>query len=174
MTSTIASSSADVAHFPALDELERLVGEIGGLQSKLILLVGNDGKTRLLSALAQRLDTTPFNVGAELGHRLAATPVAERAFSANELLRKITDSARGDAPLLLDNLEVLFEPSLKVNPLDLIKRLAHSRRVVAVWPGDMRDDRLVYASMGHPEHRDYTRDGVVVFETAQGQQGTRT
>ncbi|MNW07490.1 hypothetical protein D3C71_2041140 [compost metagenome] len=86
----------------------------------------------------------------------------------------MTDSVRGDAPLLLDNLEVLFEPSLKINPLDLIKRLAHSRRVVAVWPGEMRDDRLVYASMGHPEYRDYSRDGVVVFETAHGQQGTRT
>lgn len=159
---------------PVLDRLERLVGEIGDLQSKLILLVGNGGKTRLLRTLAQRLNVAPFNLGVKLGHRLAATPVSERGFSANELLRELTDSARGDAPLMLDNLEVLFEPSLKINPLDLIKRLAHSRRVVAVWPGEMRDDRLVYASMGHPEYRDYTRDGVVVFETAHGQQGTRT
>ena len=159
---------------PVLDRLERLVGEIGDLQSKLILLVGTGGKTRLLHALAQRLNVAPFNLGVKLGHRLAATPVSERGFSANELLREITDGARDDAPLMLDNLEVLFEPSLKINPLDLIKRLAHSRRVVAVWPGEMRDDRLVYASMGHPEYRDYSRDGVVVFETAQGQQGTRT
>ncbi len=166
--------SQGISSNPVLDRLERLVGEIGDLQSKLILLVGNGGKTRLLHALAQRLNAAPFNLGVKLGHRLAATPVSERGFSANELLREITDSARGDAPLMLDNLEVLFEPSLKINPFDLIKRLAHSRRVVAVWPGEMRDDRLVYASMGHPEYRDYTRDGVVVFETAQGQQGTRT
>jgi hypothetical protein len=159
---------------PVLDRLERLVGEIGDLQNKLILLVGNGGKTRLLRTLAQRLNVAPFNLGVKLGHRLAATPVFERGFSANELLREITDIARGDAPLMLDNIEVLFEPSLKINPLDLIKWLAHSRRVVAVWPGEMRDDRLVYAGMGHPEYRDYSRDGVVVFETAQGQQGTRT
>jgi hypothetical protein len=167
-----SATSPVVANFPALDKLEQLIEEIGDLQSKLILLVGNGGKTRLLHVLAQRLKTAPVNVGVELGHCLAVTPVADRAFSANELLRGITDSVCGDAPLLLDNLEVLFEPSLKINPLDLIKRLAHSRRVVAVWPGEMRDDRLVYASMGHPEYRDYTRDGVVVFETAQCQQGT--
>jgi len=131
--------------------------------------VGNGGKTWLLRALAQRLSAAPFNLGATLGQRLATTPASERGFSTNELLREITDSANGDAPLLLDNLEVLFEPSLKINPLDLIKRLAHSRRVVAVWPGEMRDDRLLYASIGHPEYRDYSRDGVVVFETAQGQ-----
>lgn len=154
---------------PVLDRLERLVAEVGDLQSKLILLVGNGSKTQLLRQLAQRLNVAPRNVGATLGNRLAATTAAERGFLTNELLREVTDSARGNAPLLLDNLEVLFEPSLKINPLDLIKRLAHSRRVVAVWPGEMRDDRLLYASIGHPEYRDYSCDGVVVFETAQGQ-----
>jgi hypothetical protein len=139
MDSTIVTSVS----LPALRRLERLVEEIGDIHNKLILLVGNGGKTRLLSALAQRLGTTPFNVGVKLGHRLAATPVSERGFSTNELLREITDSARGDAPLLLDNLEVLFEPSLKVDPLDLIERLVRSRRVVAAWPGEMCGGRLV-------------------------------
>ncbi len=158
------ASLADIANFPAL---ERLVGEINDLQSKLILLVGDSGKTQLLRALAQRMNAVQFNVGVKLGQRLAATPISDRGFATNELLRELTDSVPGDAPLLLDNLEVLFEPSLKINPLNVIKRLAHSRRVVAAWPGEMRNDRLIYAGMGHPEHRDYSRDGVVVFETAQ-------
>jgi len=154
---------------PALDRLERLVAEVGDLQSKLILLAGNGGKTKLLRSLGERLQSLPVNVGVKLGQRLAATPVFERGFSANELLLDITVSARSNAPLLLDNLEVLFEPSLKINPLDLIKRLAHARSVVAVWPGELRDDRLVYARLGHPEYRDYTRDGIVVLETVQSQ-----
>ena len=154
---------------PALDRLERLVAEVGDLQSKLILLAGNGGKTKLLRSLGERLQSLPVNVGVKLGQRLAATPVFERGFSANELLRDITVSARSNAPLLLDNLEVLFEPSLKINPLDLIKRLAHARSVVAVWPGELWDDRLVYARLGHPEYRDYTRDGIVVLETVQSQ-----
>jgi len=164
MTSAIASA-ARVANSPELDKLARLVGEIGDLQSKLLLLVGNGGKTQLLRMLADHIQTAPINVGAKLAHRLAATPASDRDFSTNELPREITNSAHGKAPLLLDNLEVLFEPSLRINPLDFIKRLAHSRPVVAVWPGKICDDRLVYANMGHPEHRDYTRDGVVVFET---------
>ena len=154
---------------PALDRLERLVAEVGDLQSKLILLAGNGGKTKLLRSLGERLQSLPVNVGVKLGQRLAATPVFERGFSANELLRDITVSARSNAPLLLDNLEVLFEPSLKINPLDLIKRLAHARSVVAVWPSELQDDRLVYARLGHPEYRDYTRDGIVVLETVQSQ-----
>ena len=149
-----------------LAKLERLIGEIGDLNSKLVLLVGADrsGKTKLLRELGAKLNIEPLNVGLELGRRLAATPNNKRGFSAGELLREIADKERTDDPLLLDNLELLFEKGLQVNPLDLVKRLAHSKRVVAVWPGELRGDRLIYADMSHPEHRDYSRDGVVVLE----------
>jgi hypothetical protein len=147
-------------------QLERLIGEIGDLNSKLVLLVGasRSGKTQLLRELGAKLNIEPLNVGMELGRRLAATPNNKRGFSAGELLREIADKERTDDPLLLDNLELLFEKGLQINPLDLVKRLAHSKRVVAVWPGELRGDRLIYADMSHPEHRDYSRDGVVVLE----------
>jgi hypothetical protein len=149
-----------------LAKLEQLIGEIGDLHSKLILLVGpsRSGKTQLLRQLGAKLNIDPLNVGLELGRRLAATPNNKRGFSAGELLREIADKERTEDPLLLDNLELLFEPGLQINPLDLVRRLAHSKRVVAVWPGELRGDRLVYAEMSHPEHRDYSRDGVVVLE----------
>jgi hypothetical protein len=149
-----------------LAKLERLIGEIGDLNSKLILLVGpsRSGKTQLLRQFGDKLSFEPLNVGMELGRRLAAMPNNKRGFSAGELLREIADRDYTEDLLLLDNLELLFEPSLQINPLDLVRRLAHSKRVVAVWPGELRGDRLVYADMSHPEHRDYSRDGLVVLE----------
>ena len=130
-----------------------------GIESRNPYMAGNGPRM-----LAAKLNIEPLNVGLELGRRLAATPNNKRGFSAGELLREIADKERTEDPLLLDNLELLFEPSLQINPLDLVKRLAHSKRVVAVWPGELRGDRLVYADMSHPEHRDYSRDGVVVLE----------
>jgi hypothetical protein len=149
-----------------LKKLEMLVEEIGDLNSKLILLVGpsRSGKTQLLRQLGAKLDIELLNVGLELGRRLAATPNNKRSFSAGESLREIGHKGRTDTPLMLDNLELLFEPSLQINPVDLLKRLANFKSVVAVWPGELRGDRLVYADMNHPEHRDYSRDGMVVFE----------
>ena len=148
------------------DSLEQLVRDIRALQSPLILLVGppGSGKTQMLRQLAAKLNSESINLGLELASLLAATPNNKRGFSAGELLREITNNHKTDGPLLLDNLELLFEPSLQVNPLDLIKRLAHAQPVVAVWPGELRGDRLTYADMSHPEHRDYSREGVVVFE----------
>lgn len=150
----------------SLAKLEQLIGEIGDLNSKLILLVGpsRSGKTQLLRKLGTKLNIEPLNVGLDLGRRLAATPNSKRGFSAGELLREMADRERTENLLLLDNLELLFEPSLQINPLDLVRRLAHAKPVVAVWPGELRGDRLVYADMSHPEHRDYSRDGVVVLE----------
>ena len=149
-----------------IEQLERLIDEIANLHSKLVLLAGpgRSGKTRLLRALGDKLNIAPLNVSLELGRRLAGTPNNKRGFSAGELLREIADREQTGDLLLLDNLELLFEKGLQINPLDLVKRLAHSKRVVAVWPGELRGDRLIYADMGHPEYRDYSRDGVVVLE----------
>ena len=115
-----------------IDKLERLIGEIGDLNSKLVLLVGasRSGKTKLLRELGTKLNIEPLNVGMELGRRLAATPNNTRGLSAGELLRELADKERTDDPLLLDNLELLFEPGLRINPLELVKRLAHSKCVI--------------------------------------------
>jgi hypothetical protein len=150
-----------------LDALEQDLVSVGDLQTKLILLAGPErsGKTQLLRQLGNKHGIQPLNVGVELGKRLAALPHQKRAFSAGEILREMAaETGGGEAPLLLDNLEVLFERSLQINPLDLLKRLAHARCVVAVWPRELRNERLIYADMAHPEHRDYSRDGVVVLE----------
>lgn len=149
-----------------LAKLEGLIGEIGDTNSKLILLVGRSGsgKTQLLRQLGIKLNIKLINVGLELGRRLAATPNTKRAVFAAELLREFANKEHAEDLLLLDNLELLFAPSLQINPLELLKRLAHAKRLVAVWPGELRGTHLVYADMSHPEHRDYSCDGVVVLE----------
>ncbi len=153
-----------------IEKLDRMVDEVGALHSKLVLLIGapQTGKTLLLHALARRRGLAPLNVGMELGHRLAAIRQRQRHLQTTTILRELADQhARGDL-LLLDNIELLFDRSLQLDPLDLLKRHAHAKRVVAVWPGELQGDartgRLTYAEMGHPEHQDYSLAGVVPFE----------
>lgn len=98
-----------------------------------------------------------------MGTRLAAMSVKQRALAAPTLLRELTDEHAVTDLLLLDKIELLFDRTLQLDPLDLLKRHAHARRVVAVWPGELRDGRLIYAEMGHPEHQDYGLEGLVPF-----------
>jgi hypothetical protein len=161
---------ADGSFGSPLAKLERIVDEVGALHSKLVLLIGAPptGKTALLQALAKSRDVTPLNVGAEMGYRLAGMPQRQRHLHTTTILRELADlHASGDL-LLLDNLELLFDRSLQLDPLDLLKRHAHAKRVVAVWPGNLQGDtktgRLTYADMGHPEHQDYGLAGLIPFE----------
>lgn len=144
----------------------RLVDEIGALHSKLILVVGRPGggKTALLVDLADRHGAKVLNVGSALGKRLAVLPSKQRALKAPVLLRELADEHADGDLLLIDNIELLFDQTLKLDPLDLLKRHAHIRRVVAVWPGELREGRLTYAELGHPEYQDYGLDGLVPFE----------
>lgn len=151
---------------PMLAKLDRLVDEIAALHSKLVLLIGPPGcgKTKLLGQLAESRAAKVMNVGAELGARLAALPQRQRVLQANVSMRELADGYASGDLLLLDNIELLFDQSLKLDPLDLLKRHAHTRRVVAVWPGQFRVGRLSYAEIGHPEYQDYGLDGLVPFE----------
>jgi predicted ATPase len=148
-----------------IDRLQRLVDEISALHSKLVLLIGvpGSGKTELLQVLGKNCGAMPLKIGSALGSVLAAIPQKQRPIQANTMMRELADQHAVSNLLLLDNIELLFDRTLQLNPLDLLKRHAHARRVVAAWPGELRDGRLIYATMGHPEHQDYGLEGLIPF-----------
>ncbi len=149
-----------------IDHLLQLTKDVALLQSKLILLIGPplSGKSRLLNELADRTQSTVVNVGIQLSPQLALLPQRQRSLQAASLLRDLSDKTAREGALLLDNIEVLFDSSLQLDPLEVLKRYAHARPTVAIWPGQVRDARLVYSEAGHPEFRDHGIDGFVPFD----------
>jgi hypothetical protein len=127
------------------------------------------GKTALLHDLAKSKGITPLNVGAELGGRLAGMPNRD---SATCRPRRSCVSWPISMPLTTcccwtTSNCCSTDPFSSIHSI-LLKRHAHAKRVVAVWPGELQGDartgRLTYADMGHPEHQDYSLAGVVPFE----------
>jgi GTPase SAR1 family protein len=149
-----------------IEKLDRLVEDMSGLNSKLILLIGppRSGKSNLLEQLAERRQARVLSVGAALGRELLTVPSTRRHLHAADMLKELADRFASQGILLVDNIELLFDRSLHLSPLDLLRRHAHARRVIAVWPGELREDRLSYATTGHPEHQDYGIDGLVPFK----------
>jgi len=149
-----------------IEKLHGLVEDISGINSKLVLLIGppRSGKSNLLGQLAARRQVRVLSLGAALGRELLTVPSTRRHLQAADLLKDLAGGFTSHGLLLMDNIELLFDRTLQLSPLDLLKRHAHARRVVAVWPGDLREDRLSYATTGHPEHQDYGIDGLVPFK----------
>src|SRR5690606_21214088 len=116
-------------------------------------LVGRPGcgKSALLAELANRRGMKVMNVGAVLGGRLAAMPQRQRALQANVAMRELADEYASGDLVLLDNIELLFDRTLKLDPLDILKPFVLTRRVGAAWLGELGNGRLSYAEMGHPE-----------------------
>ena len=149
-----------------IEKLDRLVEDMSGLNSKLILLIGppRSGKSNLLEQLAERRQARVLSVGAALGRELLTVPSTRRHLHAPDMLKELADRFVSQGILLVDNIELLFDRALHLSPLDLLRRHAHARRVIAVWPGELREGRLSYATTGHPEHQDYGIDGLVAFK----------
>jgi hypothetical protein len=148
-----------------IDSLERVVEDLVVVNSKLLLLIGapNSGKSDLLQQFAKRRDLKILNVGAALGRELLTIPSPRRHLQASDLLKGLAGEFTSNGLLLMDNLEILFDQGLRLNPLDLLRRHAQARRVIAAWPGALTENRLSYATTGHPEYQDYGCDGLVPF-----------
>lgn len=148
-----------------IDDLERVVRDTASLNSKLVLLIGGprSGKSALLGKLSERMQERVMNVGVELGRQLLLLPKTRRNLQVSEAFKALSDVTSARGVLLADNLELLFDRTLRITTLDLLMAQARIRAVVAVWPGELRDKRLSYAVPGHPEYQDHSHDGAILF-----------
>ena len=126
------------------------------LYHRLVLLVGGSGagKTKVLRTLADQLNAKVININLELSSRLLELTPKQRSLRLPQILREIVDSTQ-DTTVILDNIELLFDAELKLDPLRLLQGISRNRIILAAWNGSMDDGKLKYAETGHPEYRTY-------------------
>jgi hypothetical protein len=146
-------------------EIERSIREAETLHTRLILIVGSrSGKSVLLRDVHQRQKLPLVNVNLHLSEKLLDLPQEQRPLRVADLLREVI-STQASPVVLLDNLELLFDPELRQDPLRLLEIVARRHTVVAAWPGEAEGTDLMYADPGHPEHRRYARPGAILVRT---------
>ncbi len=130
----------------------------------LLLVVGphGAGKTHLLRRLAAREGYALYSLSPDLSHRLLEVPPAQRTHEVPRILRERI-AAFPSGILLVDRIELLFAPALRLNPLRLLRELSRIRPLVVAWPGSYQDDVLTYAVQDHPEFRSYLRPEVYIY-----------
>ena len=140
------------------------LGNVDQLYSRLVLAVGPamSGKSDLLRILADRLAAKVVNVNLELSKRMLDRTVRRRSLEMSQFFFDIINSS-GTAPVLLDNIEILFEPTLAQDPIKLLKSIARNRTVMAAWTGGVSDGFLSYAEPSHPEYYRKPVDGFLVI-----------
>ena len=138
------------------------------LYYRLILVVAPSGmgKTMALREVAKRTKFRYININLELSQRLLGLTERQRSLQVSRLLNKIVDE-NGAQVVLLDNIELLFDTSLKQDPLRLLQGISRNRTVVASWSGSIENEHLIYAQPDHPEYRRYPTTGLLVIGVEQ-------
>jgi hypothetical protein len=149
---------------PLSDQIIKRIGQTTGLYHRLVMLVApaGAGKTAALQDVHERTMAPLVNVNLELSRRMLDLTERQRALQLPRLLAEIVGASATDV-VLLDNVEVLFDVSLKQDPLRLLQGLSRNKTVVAAWSGTIDGEHMVYATLNHPEFKRYPlRDLLVV------------
>jgi hypothetical protein len=146
-----------------IDELDRLLAEVRSLKTKLVLVVGpsRSGKSKLCEGLTKRKETQLTKLGRVLGRRLLQFPRTQRHLAAPEVFKEILGEVNSSDVVFIDNIEILFDRSLRLDPLKLMKQQARFKITVATWPGEIRGTKLVYAESGNSEYYEYECEGFI-------------
>jgi type II secretory pathway predicted ATPase ExeA len=141
---------------PLADMVIQKISETADLYYRLVMLVApaGTGKTIALREVHERSSAPLINVNLELSRRMLDLTVRQRALSLPRLLSEIISAAQTEV-VLLDNIEILFDPSLKQDPLRLLQGLSRHKTLVAAWCGSIDGPYMVYATPEHPEYRRY-------------------
>jgi hypothetical protein len=152
------------------DKIIRSFQTTDDLYHRLVLLVGETGtgKTSVLHAVADSLGTPVINVNLALSAKLLDLTAKQRILRLPKILDEIISLTQ--SPLVLDNLEILFDKDLKQDPLRLLQGISRNRSLVASWSGTVSKGKLLYAETGHPEYQNYALGDTLIV----GMDGTST
>jgi hypothetical protein len=141
---------------PLADRVIKRIGQAAELYHRLVMLVApaGSGKTAALQDVHERTMAPLVNVNLELSRRMLDLTERQRALQLPRLLAEIVGASAADV-VLLDNVEVLFDVSLKQDPLRLLQGLSRNKTVVAAWSGSIDGKHMVYATPDHPEYKRY-------------------
>ena len=145
-------------------QLEQAILQVASQYFRLVVLAGppGSGKNAALQAISETLGCQVVNVNLELSKKMLELTRIQRPRQVERLLKEVIAGNPGEV-VLLDNLEILFDTGLDVEPLRLLQVSSRNRTVVASWSGTYTDGALTYAEPSHPEFIQFRQVEAVVI-----------
>ncbi|MBU0705522.1 MAG: BREX-3 system P-loop-containing protein BrxF [Chloroflexi bacterium] len=102
-----------------------------------------------------------LSVGQELGDVLLSESPQNRSRVARQWMPvRLGDVAPG--PALCTEIDLLFDPTLELDPLGLLRDVSRLSQMVVVWPGSYQGDVLTYAVPEHSHYRTWRKPEVPI------------
>ena len=139
-----------------------------GAYYKLTIIAGGprSGKTHLLKQVAAQLDLPLIDLSLLLSQRLLSQNRRQRSLNAEDVAIEVIDEHLKSG-LCLDDTELLFDSTLRLNPLVFLQDISRNRLIVATWNGGVTGGDLRFGHTGHPDHFSQTVSGYPVVSVSE-------
>jgi hypothetical protein len=139
-----------------------------GAYYKLTILAGGarSGKTKLLRQIAEQLGFPVINLSLLLSQRLLSQSRRQRSLNAEAVAIEVIDEHLKSG-LCLDDTELLFDKTLKTNPLVFLQDISRNRHIVATWNGVVSGGEIRYGHTGHPDYFSQPVNGYPVVSVTE-------
>lgn len=146
------------------NQLLQKIEDVTGLYYRLILLLmePNANQRMPVNILEDTLQCGIVNVNLEISRLMLPLTTRQRALKVSSLLDQTIKDLPSDI-VLLNHIQILFDPVLRQDPLRLLQNLSRQKTIIAVWEGQIQGQYLTYAKLDHPEYRRYpTRELIII------------
>jgi len=94
----------------------------------------------------------PVSVGQEISAFLIVQSEAEHSGAISYWIDERFRESQSDSFLCYD-IDLLFYPSLKLDPLAIFRQISRHKKLVVLWPGSYENRTLCYAQPAHNHYR---------------------
>ena len=139
--------------------VQRIVEFVHGTaesNERLVLVVGQpgSGKSKVMRALSAMHGWEYVDARTLVTEELLELMPKARAAEAPQIMDSILTKLEAEV-VLLDGIQALFAPVLQLDPLIVLKQLSRNHVLVAAWPGQLENGKLIFNQNGRLPYREY-------------------
>jgi hypothetical protein len=140
-----------------LEDVQLQLKTLDGAHFRLLWIAGGDANKRhaFLQEVARDTGVPLLEVGKMLSAALLDLPPKLRAVSAEDCFQDLLKSGTGETRCL-DHLDILFDQSLQLDAIGLLKNASRRFTLLASWPGVHEGGVLSYGESDHPSFVQFT------------------
>ncbi|MFC0476359.1 BREX-3 system P-loop-containing protein BrxF [Robertmurraya beringensis] len=144
-----------------IEQINNAISDVSNRYYKQIFVYDySDGKS--VKKFAEKNSLPYINVNIEISQMLQDIPVNRRSFQITVVFQQLIDKYP-DNVICLDYYELLFDNSLAIDPMILIKNNSRYKTLIISWRGKIIGDALIHAEPGHPEYKKFiVQDAIII------------
>lgn len=102
-----------------------------------------------------------INLNLYLSEKLRKVKLENRPFKAVDLMDELIEQY--DNIICIDYIEILYEPTLRLNAIEVLKNLSRRAILLVAWRGEIVNGQLLHARAGYSDYSKTSADDIAII-----------